>query len=61
MSSSCSIWRMSWARFRAAFSSNLGIEICPFMDMSFCGTFVLPFMKATWIDPSSVTVRKYET
>ena len=61
MSSSCSIRRMSWARCRAALSSNLGIEICPFMDMPFFGTFVLPFMKATWIDPSSVTVRKYET
>ena len=58
MSSSCSICRMSWARCRAALSSNLGIEICPFMDMPLSGTFVFPFMKATWMVPSSVTVRK---
>ena len=58
MSSSCSICRTSWARSRAALSSNLGSEICPFMDMPFFGTFVLPLMKATWMVPSSMTVLK---
>ena len=58
MSSSCSICKISWARFRAALSSNLGMEICPFMDMPLSGTFVLPLTKATWMVPSSVMVRK---
>ena len=61
MSSSVSIFRTSSARFLAAFNSNLGIDNCPLIDIPLLGTFVLPFMKATWIFPSSVMVRKYVT
>ena len=61
ISSSVSIFRTSSARSRAAFNSNLGIEICPLIDIPFEGTDVLPLMKAMWIFPSSVMVLRYVT
>ena len=61
ISSSVSIFRTSSARSLAAFNSSLGIEVCPLTNMPVFGTLVLPFMKATWIFPSSVMVRKYVT
>ena len=61
MSSSVSIFRTYSARSLAAFNSNLGIDVCPLIDMPFFGTLVFPFMKATWIFPSSVMVLRYVT